>query len=59
VRNGLLGDFSFDRRGDITESPVTILQVARGGSSRRIGSVEGGVVVRVSRPRVSLVADPE
>ena len=59
VRDGLLGDFSFDRRGDITESPVTILRVARGGSSRRIGSVEGGDVVRVSRPRASLVANAE
>ncbi len=32
VRDGLLGDFEFDARGDITESPVTILRVARGGS---------------------------
>jgi len=59
VRNGLLGDFSFDQRGDITESPVTIVRVARGGSSRRIASVEGGDVVRVTRPRVSLVANAE
>jgi ABC-type branched-subunit amino acid transport system substrate-binding protein len=59
VRNGLLGDFSFDQRGDITESPVTNVRVARGGSSRRIASVEGGDVVRVTRPRVSLVANAE
>ncbi|CAA9500519.1 MAG: hypothetical protein AVDCRST_MAG53-1926 [uncultured Solirubrobacteraceae bacterium] len=51
VRGGLLGDFSFDRRGDITESPVTILQVANGGPSRRVASV----VARVWRPRAELV----
>lgn len=56
VRGGLLGDFSFDRRGDISESPVTIMRVARGGASRRIASVEGGDVQRVSRPRAALVA---
>ena len=52
VRDGLLGDFGFDSRGDITESPVTILRVARGGSS----GVEGGDVERVSRPSARLVA---
>jgi branched-chain amino acid transport system substrate-binding protein len=56
VRDGLLGDFAFDRRGDITESPVTIVKVARGGTSQRIASVEGGDVERVSRPQASLVA---
>ncbi len=56
VRNGLLGDFEFDVRGDITESPVTILRVAYGGRSTRIASVEGGVVERVSRPPARLVA---
>lgn len=56
VRGGLLGDFSFDRRGDISESPVTIMRVTRGGSSRQIASVEGGEVERVSRPRAALVA---
>ena len=56
VRDGLLGDFEFDARGDITESPVTILRVAHGGRSTRIASVEGGVVERVSRPPARLVA---
>jgi ABC-type branched-subunit amino acid transport system substrate-binding protein len=56
VRGGLLGDFEFDARGDISESPVTILRVARGGGSNRIASVEGGVVERVSRPPAQLVA---
>ncbi|MEJ7569602.1 MAG: BTAD domain-containing putative transcriptional regulator [Gaiellaceae bacterium] len=57
IRDGLLGDFGFDRRGDITESPVTIMRLTGGGSSTRILSVEGGVIERVSRPRASLVAE--
>ncbi|MGI8973290.1 MAG: hypothetical protein ACR2HI_03830, partial [Gaiella sp.] len=56
VRNGLLGSFAFDANGDITESPVTILRVERGGTSIGNQSVEGGVVDRVVRPSVSLVA---
>jgi branched-chain amino acid transport system substrate-binding protein len=50
VRNGLLGSFSFDGNGDISESPVTILQV------RRQGLFDGGAVVRVVRPSPRLVA---
>jgi DNA-binding SARP family transcriptional activator/ABC-type branched-subunit amino acid transport system substrate-binding protein len=56
VRDGLLGSFGFDRNGDITESPVTIMRVARRGGSNTILSVEGGVVARVVRPSPSLVA---
>ena len=56
VRDGLLGDFTFDRRGDITESPITILRLTNPGSSRTILSMEGGVVERVARPSVSLVS---
>lgn len=59
VRNGLLGSFGFDENGDITESPVTILRVEAGGSSKRIQSVEGGVVTRVVRPSPRLVATDE
>jgi DNA-binding SARP family transcriptional activator/ABC-type branched-subunit amino acid transport system substrate-binding protein/DNA-binding beta-propeller fold protein YncE len=55
VRGGLLGDFGFDAAGDISESPVTVVRVARGGGSRRIHSIEGGVVERVARPSASLV----
>jgi branched-chain amino acid transport system substrate-binding protein len=55
VRGGLLGSFGFDRNGDVTESPVTIVRVRGGGTSTRIGSVEGGVIDRVVRPQVSLV----
>jgi DNA-binding SARP family transcriptional activator/ABC-type branched-subunit amino acid transport system substrate-binding protein len=51
VNDGLLGDFAFDTRGDITESPVTVLRVSRGGSAS-----EGGVVERVTRPSARLVA---
>jgi len=56
VRDGLLGSFRFDRNGDISESPVTIMRVVRKGSSTRTLSVEGGVVARVVRPSSSLVA---
>jgi branched-chain amino acid transport system substrate-binding protein len=56
VRGGLLGDFGFDARGDITESPVTILRVTGAGRSRRVASAERGVVERVSRPPAALVA---
>ena len=56
VTDGLLGSFSFDRNGDISESPVTILQVRPPGASGRAGSIEGGALVRVVRPSASLVA---
>ena len=56
VRDGLLGSFRFDRNGDISESPVTIMRVVRRGSSTKTLSVEGGVVARVVRPSSSLVA---
>jgi branched-chain amino acid transport system substrate-binding protein len=55
VRGGLLGSFGFDRNGDITESPVTIVRVLRRGTSTRIASVDGAVVDRVVRPQASLV----
>ena len=56
AHRGLLGTFGFDANGDITESPVTILRVTRGGRSSRVGSTEGGVVDRIVRPSPSLVA---
>jgi DNA-binding SARP family transcriptional activator/ABC-type branched-subunit amino acid transport system substrate-binding protein/sugar lactone lactonase YvrE len=55
IRDGLLGDFGFTPAGDITESPVTVLRVARGSGSRRVRSIEGGVVERVLRPPARLV----
>jgi DNA-binding SARP family transcriptional activator/ABC-type branched-subunit amino acid transport system substrate-binding protein len=51
VRGGLLGDFAFERTGDITESPVTVLRVADGGA----GPIDGGTVERVLRPPARLV----
>jgi DNA-binding SARP family transcriptional activator/ABC-type branched-subunit amino acid transport system substrate-binding protein len=57
VSDGLLGSFSFDRNGDISESPITILQVRPSGASRG-GEFEGAAVVRVVRPSASLVAPP-
>jgi hypothetical protein len=56
VSDGLLGAFRFDPRGDISESPVTVLRVRRAGTSRTIMSVEGAVVERVMRPSPALVA---
>ena len=56
VEDGLLGSFAFDANGDITESPVTIMRVARGEGSNTIASVEGGVIERVVRPSPRLVA---
>jgi branched-chain amino acid transport system substrate-binding protein len=53
VRDGLLGSFSFDRNGDVSESPVTILQVRE---ERTSAFFEGAGVARVVRPSPSLVA---
>jgi ABC-type branched-subunit amino acid transport system substrate-binding protein len=55
VKNGLLGSFGFDRNGDITESPVTIVRVVRQGKSTVNQSIDGAVVERVVRPKASLV----
>ncbi len=59
VENGLLGSFGFDRNGDITESPVTILRVTSKGTGNTVLGVEGGVVARVVRPSAKLVAPDE
>jgi branched-chain amino acid transport system substrate-binding protein len=58
VTDGLLGSFGFDARGDISESPVTVVRVREGGASRTILSVEGAEVDRIMRPSPSLVAAP-
>jgi branched-chain amino acid transport system substrate-binding protein len=55
VEDGLLGDFTFDANGDISESPITILRAERAGGSNTILSFEGARIVRIERPRVSLV----
>ena len=56
VTDGLLGSFRFDANGDISESPMTIVQVRRAGSENAVNSVEGASVVRVVRPSPGLVA---
>ena len=56
VTDGLLGSFRFDANGDISESPMTIVQIRRGGSDNRVQSIEGAPVVRVVRPSPALVA---
>ena len=58
-RGGLLGSFGFDRNGDISESPVTILRVERPGTSNTIMSAEGATIARVVRPSPRLVAVDE
>jgi hypothetical protein len=58
-RGGLLGSFGFDRNGDISESPVTILGVERPGTSNTIMSAEGATIARVVRPSPRLVAVDE
>jgi branched-chain amino acid transport system substrate-binding protein len=52
---GLLGDFTFDENGDISESPVTILRALRGGGSNTVLSFEGARIVSIERPQASLV----
>jgi branched-chain amino acid transport system substrate-binding protein len=56
VEGGLLGTFGFDANGDISESPMTIVQIRRGGADNRVQSVEGASVVRIVRPSPELVA---
>jgi ABC-type branched-subunit amino acid transport system substrate-binding protein len=53
VENGLLGNFAFDRNGDTTESPITIMRVSRGGGKN--STLSGGIVARVARPSPRLV----
>jgi DNA-binding SARP family transcriptional activator/ABC-type branched-subunit amino acid transport system substrate-binding protein len=55
VKDGLLGDFTFDENGDISASPVTILRAERAGGSNTVQSFEGARIVRIERPSVGLV----
>jgi branched-chain amino acid transport system substrate-binding protein len=59
VVDGLLGSFDFDANGDVSESPMTIVRIRRGGSDTKVQSVKGASVVRVVRPSPDLVAPPE
>ena len=58
IADGLLGSFGFDENGDISESPVTILRVARTAEAGALG-FEGGVVESIVRPGPSLVGPDE
>ncbi|MGH3010802.1 MAG: hypothetical protein ACRDMY_02980 [Gaiellaceae bacterium] len=59
VSGGLLGTFEFDENGDVSESPVTILQVRPRDPSASTGGIEGGAVVRIVRPSPGLVASED
>ncbi|HSF61771.1 MAG TPA: BTAD domain-containing putative transcriptional regulator [Gaiellaceae bacterium] len=59
VADGLLGSFGFDANGDVSETPMTIVQVRNGGSADTVQSVKGAPVVRVVRPSPGLVASSE
>lgn len=59
VTDGLLGSFGFDPNGDISESPVTIVQIQRPGSANTILDVGGARVAKVERPSPDLVAAEE
>jgi branched-chain amino acid transport system substrate-binding protein len=55
VRNGILGSFRFDRNGDTTLNPVTILRAEEPGGRTTIMSVEGAAIDRVLTPSPNLV----
>jgi branched-chain amino acid transport system substrate-binding protein len=59
VADGLLGTFGFDENGDISESPITIVRVQRGGRGNLVQSLDGAPVVKVERPSPALVAVDE
>lgn len=54
VRHGLLGSFGFDRRGDSTVAPITIVRARHAGGSRTVLSTDGATVERIidARPRL-------
>jgi branched-chain amino acid transport system substrate-binding protein len=55
VKNGLLGDFTFDRNGDTTLNQVTILRPQNGGGRTTVASFSGAAIDRVLVPRPRLV----
>jgi branched-chain amino acid transport system substrate-binding protein len=51
VHDGLIGSFGFDRFGDSTSQPVTILRVRRRTGASRVSGFEGAAIDRViTRP---------
>lgn len=59
IADGLLGSFGFDKNGDISESPVTIVRVEQGGQGNKVQSLDGAPVVRVVHPSPALVAQED
>jgi branched-chain amino acid transport system substrate-binding protein len=57
VQNGLLGTFHFDRNGDTTLNPITILRPERPGGRTTIMSFSGAAIDRVLTPPARLVGD--
>ena len=60
VQKGILGTFFFDKNGDITPSPITILRVKAGGegmSRATADFADGASVERIITPPAQLVRD--
>jgi len=60
VDKGILGTFRFDKNGDITPSPITILRVGAGGeglSRATVDFADGASVDRIITPPAQLVRD--
>jgi DNA-binding SARP family transcriptional activator/ABC-type branched-subunit amino acid transport system substrate-binding protein len=55
MRNTLIGDISFDARGDIRQGAETIVRLAGGRVGTNIASIDGAVVERVARLSPRLV----
>jgi branched-chain amino acid transport system substrate-binding protein len=55
VSHGILGTFGFDRQGDTTSSPITILRATHGGGASTVLSYQGALITRVTRPPRRLV----
>lgn len=56
LRDSLIGEIAFDRRGDAVAAPVTVLRVVGGGSgANSIASVEGATVERVDAINPELI----
>lgn len=50
IRDGLIGSFGFDRFGDSTSQPVTILRVRRRSGVSKVSGYEGAAIDRVITP---------
>jgi hypothetical protein len=55
VRDGILGNFAFDRNGDTTLNPVTIVRAQEPGGRSTQNSFDGATIVRVLDPPAELV----